>query len=242
MLTSKKSSFPAWIKDEVTQPFISANYGAKDYITSFIPKRYEAYCKLMNPVYRDRTVQDKTIMWNLENENEEEGAVFDERVRFEELAREYSIPLERITIEMISYKCGHQLPRYLSGSEVGTLEENECVKLVEELKPFTGTQKCFFYFDDMKVMASGSFSGKEKDISGRLYSGKLEEVLSFYKGTEVDFSPTYWWPEDKSWCVTTNYDNSYTIIGGSNPLIDQLVGNKELECIKVDGSLKISLY
>lgn len=44
-------------------------------------------------------------------------------------------------------------------------------------------------------------------------------------------SPTFWWPEDRSWFINTGYDSNYTVIAGSAALIQALCEDPELECV-----------
>jgi hypothetical protein len=46
-------------------------------------------------------------------------------------------------------------------------------------------------------------------------------------------SPTFWWPDDRSWCVRTDVDAFTTYIGASRQCIDALIELAELEAIEV---------
>jgi hypothetical protein len=71
--------------------------------------------------------------------------------------------------------------------------------------------------------------------------GEGEEVL--YRGTLLDLPgtmvehdrepPTYWWPEDRSWCVCVDWDLSFTVVGGSRDLVDSLHADDVLETIEI---------
>ncbi len=71
------------------------------------------------------------------------------RVLWRELAAQYAVNYTpQITEEAFTQIFpGRSWPRYLVGPNEGTLDEESCRRLIEILAPFTGTQKCFFYYD-----------------------------------------------------------------------------------------------
>jgi hypothetical protein len=72
-----------------------------------------------------------------------------------------------------------------------------------------------------------------------LYLGPLEQLQRFLKETDRQFTPEYWWPEDRSWCVCSDYDLPFTIVGGSNQLIDSILTNPDLESIRVTPDTRV---
>ncbi|GAA0339599.1 hypothetical protein GCM10008967_32440 [Bacillus carboniphilus] len=106
------------------------------------------------------------------------------------------------------------------------------------LQPFTTGQQCFFQYSILKTV--NTF--KELSRGGHLYHGNLNDLKELYE--YGDFlrtlgSPSYWWSEDKTWCVHTDFDCDFSIIGGSKELVDVLLTNKKLECIEVDRDTRI---
>jgi hypothetical protein len=47
-------------------------------------------------------------------------------------------------------------------------------------------------------------------------------------------TPSLWWPDDRVWCVGNEIDASFTCIGGSRALIDELLADPELEVLELD--------
>jgi hypothetical protein len=43
-----------------------------------------------------------------------------------------------------------------------------------------------------------------------------------------------WWPDDHSWCAANEIDASFTCIGGSRSLIDELLRHPDLETLVLD--------
>jgi hypothetical protein len=65
-----------------------------------------------------------------------------------------------------------------------------------------------------------------------LFQGDIWQVSRFHSGAEPR-SPTLWWPGDRAWLVHTEIDATSTYLGGSNALVDQLVGEQILESFEV---------
>lgn len=52
----------------------------------------------------------------------------------------------------------------------------------------------------------------------RLFTGPVA------KGEGWVFGPNLWWPEDRAWCVASEIDLDYTLVGGTEELIGELMG------------------
>jgi len=72
-----------------------------------------------------------------------------------------------------------------------------------------------------------------------MYSGDLHDVLEIFEIGYVRRTPTYWWPADRAWCVCTDNDLTFTLIGGSASLIGALLADDVLECIQVEASSRV---
>jgi hypothetical protein len=51
-----------------------------------------------------------------------------------------------------------------------------------------------------------------------------------------------WWPDDRAWCAGNEIDASFTCIGGSRALIDELLARHDLEVLELDPMLECSPY
>lgn len=196
------------------------------------PNRYDHYCKILHPVYRDKSFKDESIFYS---QCDFESITFDfgERLTFKSLAKKYNV---NYTQEMSSFTLACALggyPRYLILGEEGSTDKKTLRELVSILPPLTNQKQCYFYYDSLKIIHE--FRDWEKLNKGLLYDGKLTDVLTLYDtGDQRGVgSPTYWWAEDKSWCIHTGYDSDYSIVGGNKALMDALFASEELECIEI---------
>jgi hypothetical protein len=69
-----------------------------------------------------------------------------------------------------------------------------------------------------------------------LYIGELLDVPDLLVN---DSPPEYWWPESRSWCVCSDYDLSFTIVGGPQNFIDQILASNVLEAVTVSHHTRI---
>lgn len=52
----------------------------------------------------------------------------------------------------------------------------------------------------------------------RLFTGPVAKGEGWVHG------PNLWWPEDRAWCVASEIDLDYTLVGGTEELIGELMG------------------
>lgn len=76
-----------------------------------------------------------------------------------------------------------------------------------------------------------------------LFDGPLQRVADI--GTLPIFAerlrrrgPQWWWPEDRQWFVATEIDYPWSYVGGKASLIDALIGDANVEAVRVDPSLR----
>ncbi len=221
-----------WIEEEtVSIDPINWNGGR---VCNLIPNRYTHYCKIMNSTfYRDRGITDETLLWNQIPPNEEVTIDLGEGITLKELAKKYDITFDnKISTKAIERKLGGY-PRYLIFPDEGRINMDVLKEMTQVLAPFNEHKSCYFFYNILKLI--GRIPEEEVE-NGHLYTGKLKDIFTIYNKGEMDglASPTYWWPEDRSWFISTDYDLDFTIFGGGKQLFNALMSNEKLECIEVD--------
>ena len=78
------------------------------------------------------------------------------------------------------------------------------------------------------------FMGTDQSL---LFEGSLEEAPEFF--STFQFGPEFWWPADHQWCVSSDYDLTFTTVGGSIQLIAALLESDVLECIEVGPAIRV---
>jgi hypothetical protein len=155
------------------------------------------------------------------------------RIRWATLARLIGVPFEadichgwfRATIS--DPVCW---PRFLCGPGQGTLNTKEILAVLSLLRAVTGEQECFFRF------AEWTYIGTNEPI---LFRGALEQLPTFLVEKNKQFTPEYWWPSDRSWCLCSEYDLDFTFVGGSRDLISAVLKDAILESLEVTSRTRI---
>ncbi|QFT87861.1 hypothetical protein FIU87_04265 [Bacillus sp. THAF10] len=222
-----------WIKDET----LEIDWDKGIYVSHLLPQRYSHYCKIFNPLFRDKNFTDENVFY-FECDPDVDKVESGEKITLKAVVDKYQIPYTKeINSRAIKKKLGGY-PRYLIYGNEGKLDTDELKEVVSELRAFTNDQECYFYYEVLKTIYA-----QPEDIGEHLYSGRLNDVLPLSRIGEMGGlgSPTSWWPEDKSWCVFTGYDLEYSLVGGSKNLITALLSNPNLECLEVDLDTRIDV-
>ncbi|TYS67537.1 hypothetical protein FZC76_13220 [Sutcliffiella horikoshii] len=230
-----------WIKENtVSVNFENWNGGR---VCNLIPNGYTHYCKIMNSTfYRDQSIKDEKLFWSqfhlLDHEIEID---LGEGITLKELATKYNISYDKkISSKAIERKLGG-CPRYLIYPDEGRINLDVLKEMTKVMAPFTKNETCYFFYHILKLI--GRIPEVEVE-NGHLYAGQLSDIFTIYNKGEMDglASPTYWWPEDRSWCMSTDYDLDFTIFGGSKQIYDALMSNDKLECIEVDLETRVDNF
>lgn len=74
-----------------------------------------------------------------------------------------------------------------------------------------------------------------------MFEATLADAAAFpNKQANVRYTPTHWFPADRSWLVCTDYDLTFTIVAGSKRLAHDLIQNPSLECLPVTPSTRVN--
>ncbi|HEY4554219.1 MAG TPA: hypothetical protein VIG80_13595 [Bacillaceae bacterium] len=221
-----------WIKEERESYTEDPSLWKGNFVSHCIPDRFEAYCKILHPFRRDLSITDESLTYEQSPEIEE--YLLGEALTSRELAKKYHLDYTKeISTDTFIRACGGSLPRYLVGCDHGSMDMETMIQIVKTLTSFKKeNQLCYFHY----------YFAKTKDITlGRdqLFLGKLEDVILLFDKDGLWGSPTYWWPEDKSWCLCTSYHLDFTLFGGNREMAEGLLSNQELECIEVSAETRI---
>lgn len=125
------------------------------------------------------------------------------------------------------------LASILIGPDEGNLNTHELSELLSVLREYTGTQDCFFRFAEIPFITT------DKPI---LFRGVLDGLSTFLANGEYQFTPEYWWPADRSWCVCSDYDLMFTVVAGSKELVSHALKDATLETLQVTSQTRIDSY
>jgi len=225
-----------------------ANGWAGNLVSHLMPSVFEAYAKVLHWIEARSENIDKSLTpreisilkippcEELRSLVEGRRAkVKGPRIKWREVAEVLNVPFApEICHEWYRQKLDEGCwPRLLYGPADGLLSPEECKELVSVLQPFSDDGECLFRFAEMP------FIGTDKTL---LYQGALDEIESFLKSGGYQFTPEYWWPPSQSWCVCSNYDLMFTVVGGSRKLISALLSSDVLECLVVTSQTRIDSF
>ncbi len=128
---------------------------------------------------------------------------------------------------------GGSWPKYLIGPQEGTLASVERDALMSVLHRHTGIDRCLFH---CWWLATSEW---KDDL---LFEGVLDDARRFPDDVQdVHYTPTYWFPENRSWLVCTDYDLTFTLVGGPELLVRELLDHHTLECVSVQPETCVDL-
>lgn len=225
-----------------------------------LPPVFPSYVKILHSIYEDLSVQNDQLTWQEEDKaralgpepkTETERILAEAfsrstlvyggagpgsrltRIRWAELARRLGVPFVP-TLSAASFTRqfpGGSWPRHLIGPNEGNLVGSERDALVSVLRSHTDTGRILFHF---WLLATTEWE------SDKVFEGSLDEADLFPdKRLGVRCTPTHWFPEDRSWLVCSDYDLTFSLVGGSEVLIQQLLNHPVLECVPVSPETRV---
>jgi hypothetical protein len=243
----------SWIKE--TTLSVGAEFDARVGITvaQCLPSSYPAYLKILHPIYIDLQTSDLEMTWDewdktglgkahfayreatpemldmseavLVSSPYIEPVDHTVRVRWREIADRYGLFFnQNFNAESFRAAFAKSWPRHLLGPAEGFLELGQYSTLLSTLSAFTEPQFIYLKMPDM---------WKVGDDVNRLIRGDVSEVMGFLREQASLQSPEYLWPEDRSWCINSDYDLHFTLVAGSTQLMKEITRNEELEILVV---------
>jgi hypothetical protein len=236
-----------WIRSALQELLASDNPEWKgNFVSHLLPTSFEAYAKVLHsieanyknieePLFDPETALLKSspckkLRSFVENLREERRGP---RIRWQTLAHLFGVPFESaISTEWFRARMEARdcWPRFLFGPDDGTLNNDELSEMVAVLDAFTGGQDCFFRFAEIPFITTDT---------PILFRGFLKDLPTFPSSGKYHFTPEYWWPADHSWCLCSDYDLTFSIVGGSRQLVAEILNNATVEALEVTPETRI---
>ena len=211
-------------------------------VESLVPRGYDAYARLFHPAL---TYEGQHIRWS--TVAEWSGKTYHSLMSF-----------EGISVPKSDYGSTDQ--PWDDDPEHGSMEVEDIVQLSGFLSDYTGTPNEYYFavwdgYGSFWAGASALYtpSGRISLLphvgveNARRIKG-LEREYLLYSGPPsfsdfFDFrgldGPNIWWPEDRSWCVSTDIDLDSTYIGGSQECIERLLSHPSLEVLRTTSDVPV---
>jgi hypothetical protein len=214
-------------------------------ITSFVPRGYEAYARVLHPAAEPDFGSDRLVRWR--EVAEWSGTPLRNDAQFHSI----SLPAELPAAEP---------PDFGQGPREGSLYAPDAAVVAEIARRWTTTpDRCWFcvwdgYGWDNSVWLTERGAPEPPAIPDPipesvrrgprvhlplqrnyfLYSGPVEAVAATYPLSRPAQSPNLWWPQDHAWCVATELDLQWTYVGGPSAMIGQLLSDHRIEALPAD--------
>jgi hypothetical protein len=244
-MTETNNMLPDWI---IRQATLGSNVIVEDGLTDenrfwFLltvccPLIFEQYAIILHPFWLDIEAE-KLITSELISKSDELENKNLQRINWTNFFRRfnYDFKLESAykTQEIIRQQLltnGEEptkWPDYIGFPNEGNCETEELKMVFSRLKELYGDIEVNFYYCPLKT---------HKWDEEKILKGKLSELDKLIERNDLRGNPTAIFPDDKSWCLITDYDLPFTYIGGKKELIDNLTGKKEFDIYEIEPCFK----
>ncbi len=225
----KNIEFDDWSKKAISNPMMKGNT-----IEYVFPAKFEKYCKLFHPFAlspdfekmkgEEWKMDGKRAIEYLEGRDFEHSNAIDTYVPKPQslLAMLYSQKFDkRFTVDTLTGNWGNSQPKWLLCPDEGTLDNSILPELTKLLSKYSDSPNCFFHY---VVYAIDTY---EETI----FKGLIDELP---KTVDIGLAgtPNTVWTDSKEWYLYTNYDADYTLIGGTEKLIDEIISSEIVEALE----------
>lgn len=244
----------AWIERGLRSPIGHPPVGDTAVrVPDLLPLRFASYAKIFHPIYEDPSRAGEAGTWDaldkVRSTVEVEAPLDDllrgkgtllrtgvggeppagwRRVLWSELAKQLGLPYgpELSEKDLDRAWPGQGWPARLVGPDEGDLVPSVTRVIREAIEEEGDPGTCFFWW--WMLACLGSLE-QERD---HLFTGPLHDLPEFMADRDLP-SPTYWWSESRAWCVTTDYDLCFTVIGGPEALVARVLASPGIEGLTV---------
>ena len=198
----------AWIRGRL-------HPSARD-VGSFVPEGFEAYVRLLHPAYRD----GEPVTWRrIADAN---GCTIHSEMQFGNIAG--------------SWQSSRNPELWTQPPRPGTLPPELARALVGVLRSHTRSSEQCWFAVWVGWGLPGTQAGLPQLVTSRreyyLAGGPLDDALRGVYGESFGYqSASMWWPEDRSWFVSTEVDLAYTYVGGTRECVTAVAGHPKIEAV-----------
>lgn len=184
--------------------------------------------KILHPIFEDPTITDREMTWDEAGEAE---GVRGRRILWRELAEWKGLQMcPEISEWSFLPHFGRGWPRWLVGPDEGTLDREHCRCLAGLIEAAGLGGPCSFFF---ALPATTDWESEQ------VWQGELAQLEELLDSDEVWCSPTLWVPDDRSWCIATDYELSFTLVCGPDALLETIEAEDLLETVRVTSETRL---
>ncbi|MFI9201930.1 hypothetical protein [Streptomyces sp. NPDC053048] len=204
----------AWIQDRLGRP----DDGPGHVVSELVPRGLGSYLRVFHP-FQATDGSGRTCSW---------------RTLAEAYGIRFHAELSHRSLPTGTGPSGG--PFWLA--ESGHLDGRSRQALQRCLAPSTGDQPVFYAYD---LVAMSQVNSPVEHCSTLADLDSTHEAACAELGGNVD-GPEFWWPQDRSWVVTTDHDLLSTYIGCSAETAKRILQTDELEALPVTPQTRVDFY
>ncbi|MEU4106124.1 hypothetical protein AB0F16_37125 [Streptomyces tanashiensis] len=203
----------AWLQDRLDRP----ESGSGHVVSELVPAGFDAYVRIFHQ-FAATDGSGRTRTWRAWAEDA--GVSFHRELSHLTLPHEFRAPGE---------------PMWQT--EEGALDGPSRRALARCLAGVTGEQSvCFAY--DLAALCRG----EDEPLVRRSSLTGLEAVREEVADRVGRCGPEFWWPDDRSWVVTTDYDLLSTYVGCSAETAERILRDDDIEALPVTTQTRVDWY
>ncbi|MEU5776053.1 hypothetical protein ABZ819_22510 [Streptomyces venezuelae] len=194
----------AWLHDRLGR----SDDGPGHVVSELVPEGYEAYVRIFHR-FRATDGSGRTRRWKAWAKDS--GVPFHPEMSHRWLRSDEPDPG----------------PRWMA--DEGTLDERSRGALARLLAAVSGEQDVYFAYD----LGALLWGAHDEPLVRHGSLAHLEDVRASLTDVLGDSGPEFWWPQDRSWVVTTDYDLLSTYVGCSSRTAERILTDDTLEALPV---------
>lgn len=203
-------------------------------LTLCCPLIFDRYAIILHPYWINWKAKDLITSGLTLTEDQFDGRDF-RRINWTDFFRIFDYDFNLETANQTQEKIRKQLlksgkektdwPGYIWFPGEGNCETEEFEFIISNI----ADQEVNFYYCLLKT---------NKWEEEKVFRGRLSEFEKLAMEDDLRSNPTAVYPDDKSWCIVSDYDLPFTYIGGTKELIESLVPNKNFDIHKIEPVFK----
>jgi hypothetical protein len=120
-------------------------------------------------------------------------------------------------------------PVYVWYPAEGNCETEDLKFVLRQAKELFGDDLVNYYYCLLKT---------ENWENEKIYRGNISEFEELKNKPDIRENPTAIFPDNKKWCIVSDYDLPFTYVGGTTELIHKITNNNEYDIFRIEPKFK----
>ena len=207
-------------------------------LTLSCPLIFESYAMILHPFWINRKAKDLVAsgLTLTDEQVDEQDFISAKWVDFFKLyGHTFSLNTANQTQEIIRQGLLNggtkqiDWPVYIWFPGGGNCETEDLKFILNSVKELFGDDLVNYYYCLLKV---------KKMENEKILRGPISEFDELKNKSDIRDSPTAIFPDNKKWCIVSDYDLPFTFVGGTKELVDKITSNNEFDIFKIIPKLK----